>query len=249
MNINTTSVLLFLVIIFFLNKRQILFLLLLVPQFSLKAWISVREGAVAELTCPAWVSPGCGELPTTAFPSFPTQCPQAAVPRSNFPRQLLGVGCGRRFGCPATSWNLSALFVPNPELRPLGKNRDRPTMTRGGDGDKECRRNPHQTQRERNQPSAGKGRLMGVYTLVPAKATSQKSHLPNKQCLNNPSASCPDSSGKPRSCGMPWPRFGRALSTVGSSGCRSGLMEPLRERKIFAYFSFADFAGSYSLQQ
>lgn len=72
---------------------------------------------------------------------------------------------------------------------------------------------------------------MGV-CAVSSKGHITKSRLSHNQRLNNPNASC---SGKPQSRGETSHPVA-ALSTAGSSGHRSGLAEPLRERKIFAVF-------------
>lgn len=119
-----------------------LLLQLLVPHFPLKALISVREGSLAVLTCPAWMSSGCSKPDMPAFPSFHTWQVQAAAPHLCFPRQLPGVGHGHRHGCPARSWHLSALFIPKPKLRSLGKGGSGPPWLKEGMGTRSTDPNP-----------------------------------------------------------------------------------------------------------
>ena len=186
-------------------------------------------------TCPARMCPGRSEPDTPALPSFHTRCPQAAAPHPYRPRQLPGAGRAQaRLPChlPAP---FSTIYT-KPQIKAIGEQRVRPSMTQGGDGDKERGRKLHQIQREKNQPSAGKAPLMGACALLPAKATSQNHVYQTNNVLITPMPPCPGSSGKPRSCGIPRLCFGRALSMAGSSGHWAGLAEHLRERKIFAVF-------------
>lgn len=83
------------------------------------------------------------------------------------------------------------------QIKAIGKKRVRPSVTQGGDGDKERGHKPRQTRWEGNQPSVGRGPLTGVKPGA-SKSHSTKLRSSNEQHCHNPDASCP---GKPRSHG------------------------------------------------
>lgn len=161
-----------------------------------------------------------------------------------------------RCGTWAQAWLPCQLLAPfstiytKTQIKVVGKRRVRPSMAQGGDGDKEHGPKPHQTQWERNQLSAGKGPLLGVYALVPAKATPQNHIYRTNNILTTPMHPAPaplGSHGPVASRGHVSTGLSAQWAAAGAgpaswSSCGRG--------KYLLYFLFADFiTGSYSQHQ